>query len=114
MTAPTCMCIVSVSSARKVASTPLRRSTTGPRRRVVGLGGRGARGSSAPTACDGGVGSSTGVAEATQAPGGVGELTLGDGHELGLLDGLDHELGDAVTATHLVGGRGVGVHEQDA
>src|SRR5579863_6645342 len=95
ITAPTCMCMVSVSSARKAASTPSRRSISPPR--------------PGPAVSP----SSAAVAETTQAPSGVGELALGDLHELGLLDGLDDQLGDAITPPNLVGGRGVGVDEQD-
>src|SRR5579863_2888820 len=96
MTAPTCMCMVSVSRARNVASTPLTRSISGPAPCLV----------CAP--------SSTAVAEPTEASDRVREPPLVRFDERRLLHRLDDELGDAVTPVHLVRRGRVGVDQQDA
>ncbi len=107
MTAPTCMCMVSVSRARKAASSPLETLHVS-----IGRGSRspvhGARLRRPGPRFIGRCGRSH------RDPGGVGQLALVYLHELGLLHRLDDELGDAVTPVHLVGRRGVGVDEQDA
>ena len=69
--------------ARKLASSPLRRSTN----RCSGAGALPAR-----------------VPEAAEPPGALGELVLAGLGKRSLLDGLDDELGDAVPPLHLVGG----------
>jgi oligoribonuclease len=80
--------------ARKLASKPLRRSTEG-----FPLGRR-----YLPAR----------VPEAAEPPGALGQLVLTGLAERDFLDGLDDELGDAVSSFDLVVDRGVGVDEQDA